>query len=99
MRLDFNVESLGDAEQAHQHLGERDLGERLVEDRFADRPYGGLELVDARILRHPAGVEMQLGDPVVVALEEREAVLGQVLLVLRVQCADDAEIDGRILLV
>ncbi len=39
---------------------------------------------------------MQLGDAVVVAVEEREEVLGEVALVLRAQRADDAEVDGGV---
>ena len=39
---------------------------------------------------------MQPRDAVVVALEESEEVLGQVVLVARIERADDAEIDGRV---
>ena len=43
--------------------------------------------------RHPARIDVQRRDAVVVALEEREEVLGEVVLVARVERADDAEID------
>ena len=39
---------------------------------------------------------MQPCDAVVIAIEEGEEVLGEVVLVARVERADDAEIDGRV---
>ncbi len=52
-----------------------------------------LELVDARALRHPARLDVQHRDALVVALEEREEVLREVVLVVVGQRADDAEVD------
>ena len=70
--------------------------QRLVEDRLADRAHRGFELVDARAGRHPAGLDVQLGDAAVVAIEEREEILGEIVLVARVERADDAEVDRRV---
>jgi hypothetical protein len=39
---------------------------------------------------------VQLRDASVIALEEREEVLGQVVLVARIERADDAEVDGGV---
>ena len=39
LRLHAHVEAARDLEQAHQHLRERDLRQRLVEDRLADRAH------------------------------------------------------------
>ena len=96
LRLHFHVEAPRRLEQAEQHDAEGDVPERLVEDRLADRAHGRLELVDARVLRHPGGVDVQLRHAPVVALEERQEVLGQIHLVARAQAADDAEIDRHV---
>ena len=96
LRLHAHVEATCDLEQPHQHRRERDLLERLVEDRFADRAHGRFQFVDARVYGHPARVDVQPRDPVVVALEEREEVLGEVVLVARVERAHDAEVDRRV---
>ena len=56
----------------------------------------GLHLVDARAGRHPAGLQMQLRDAPVVAVEHREEILRQVVLVARIERADDAEIHRRV---
>ena len=45
------------------------------------RADGRLELVRAGARRHPAGLHVQFGDALVVALEERQEVLRQVMLV------------------
>ena len=62
-------------------LAERDLRQRPVEDRLADDADLGLELVDARVRRHPARLDVRGRDAVVVAAEEREEVLREVALV------------------
>ena len=40
---------------------------------------------------------VQLRDPPVVAIEDREEILGEVVLVARVERADDAEVDRDVL--
>ena len=93
LRLDLDVEAARGLEQPHQHLAERDLLQRPVEVRLAHGADRALELVDARARRHPAALDVQLGHALVVAPEEGEEVLRQVLLVELGQRADDAEVE------
>ena len=58
-----------------------------------------LELVDARVRRHPARFEVRGRDAVVVAAEEREEVLREIALVALRQRAHDAEVDRDVLAV
>src|SRR3546814_18438050 len=88
--------SLLGAEQLQQHLGQRDLRQRTREVRLADRARSGLEFVDADVRGHPAGLHVQLGDAAVVLVEDRHEVLGEVVLVLAGELADDPEVEiGR----
>ena len=82
-RLDLHVEATRRLEQPDHHLREGDLRQRLVEDRLADGAHRGFEFVDARFRWYPAGVDVQFGDAMVVAIEERKEVAGEVLLVGR----------------
>ena len=43
------LEALRGLEQADEHLAERNLAQRLVGDRLADRAHGGFELVDTHV--------------------------------------------------
>ena len=97
LRLHFHVELARRLKQAQQHEPERDVLQRLVEDRLADRAHGGLELVDARTGRHPARIDVQGRDAPVIAAEEREKILGEIVLIALVERADDAEVDGDVL--
>ena len=72
---------------------EGDVLQRAVEDRLAHRAHGGLHLVDARTRRHPARLEVQQRDAPVVAIEHRQEILGQVVLIAGIERADDAEVD------
>ena len=45
---------------------------------------------------HPAGLDVQHGDAPIVAVEHREEILGEVVLVARIERADDAEVDRRV---
>jgi hypothetical protein len=71
--------------------------QRLVEDRLAHRADRGFHLVDARALGHPAGFQVQHRDLAIVAFEHREEILREVILVARIQRADDAEIHRGVL--
>ena len=62
LRLRLHLELLGHLEQLRQQLGDRDLVQRQVEDRLADRAAGLGERVDRAPPRHIAGLEMHLGD-------------------------------------
>ena len=75
---------------------EGDVLERLVEDRLAHGAHRRLHLVDARAGGHPAGLHVQLRDAPVVAVEHREEILRQIVLVARIERADDAEVDRRV---
>ncbi len=96
LRLHLHVEAPRRLEQAQQHLGEGDLLERLVVDGLADRAHRGLEFVDPRGFRHPAALDMQLRDAAIVAVEEGHEIFRQIMLIARLQGADDAEIHGGI---
>ena len=97
--LDFDVEAARHLEQAQQGAAELDLFQRLVEDGFADGADRCFELIHPRSARHPAGVDVRLGDALVVALEEGEEVLRQVVLVDVGQRAHDAEVERDVLTV
>ena len=71
LRLDLHAEAPRDLEEAHQQLAEVDLLQRPVEDRLAHRADRALELVHARVARHPARLDVRDRDAVVVAVEER----------------------------
>ena len=92
--------ALGGTEQFAQHLAQRHLAQRPGKVGLAHRARGRLQLVDAHRCRHPACLHVQLGDAPVVLVEDGHEVLGQVVLVLRRELADDAEIqhhEARIL--
>ncbi len=59
----------------------------------ADRAF---EFLDPRVRRHPARFEVQCRDAVVVALEEREEILREIVLVEVGERADDPEIQRDI---
>jgi hypothetical protein len=81
LRLHFHVEAARGLEQAQQHLAERDVLQRTVEDRFAAGAHGRFQFIDAGFLRRPAGLDVGLGHALVVAAEEGQEVLRQVVLV------------------
>src|SRR5690606_21583219 len=75
-----------------QYQPEGDLLQGPVEEGLAAGPDRAFELVDAGVVRNPARLDMELGDPLVVASEEGEEVLGKVVLVELRERADDAEV-------
>ncbi len=92
LRLDLDLKPARGLEQPHQHHAQRDLLKRAIEVRLADRAHRRFEFVDAGAGRHPAGLDVQLRNPLVVTPEEGGEVLRQVLLVVFGQRADDAEV-------
>ncbi len=92
LRLDFHIELARGLEQAQQHAAQRNLLERPVEEGFADGTDCRLELVDAGFLGCPAGFDVHFGDALVIALEEGQEILRQIVLVDIGQGADDAEV-------
>ncbi len=93
LRLDLDIEASRGLEQAHQHQPQRQLLQRPVEERLAAGAHRRLEFLDPRMTRHPSGLDVQFGHPAVVAPEEGEEVLRQVVLVELGQRADDAEVE------
>ena len=59
LRLHLDVEAARGLEQPQQHAAERDLLQRPVEDRLAHRADRGFELVDARVRRRPARLDVR----------------------------------------
>src|SRR5204863_4289521 len=78
LRLDLDVEAPRGLEQAQEQPAEIDLLQRAREYRLAHRADRRFELVDARRGRHPARIEVRLGDAAVVAVEEGEEILSEV---------------------
>ena len=93
LRLQGEFVFLRGAEDLDQHFGQRDFRQRPGEVRLADRARGRFQFVDADMRRNPAGLHVKLGDAAIVAIEDRHEILGEVVLVLARQLADDAEID------
>ena len=91
------MEAARGLEQAQQHPAEGNVLQRPVEHRLAHGADGVLELVHARVGRHPARFQVRLRHALVIALEEGEKILRQVVLVDVGERAHDAEIDGDVL--
>ena len=73
--LHLHVELASGLKELDQKVAERDLVQRLGEDRLADFLNHALERVRVRALGNPAGFEMQSGHLPVVPIEEGEQVL------------------------
>ena len=78
-------------------MPEGNVLERLVEDRLASRADRAFEFIDPGIARHPARLDVRLGDALVIATEEGEEVLREVIAINIGQRADDAEIERDVL--
>ena len=94
--LHRHIEACGGAKQVDQQLAEGDFGNGPLEDGFADRAHGRLEVLDARIRRHPAAFDMQARDLVVVAAENRQQVAPEIVLVGLAERADNRAVDGDV---
>src|SRR5207237_10130650 len=94
--LDQTVKAPSALATPQQARPEGDVLARTMQDRLAHRAPRGLHLVEARTGGHPAGLEVQLRDPPVIAIEDREEVLREVILVARIERAEDAEVDRRV---
>ena len=93
MGLHLHPEAFGDLEELAHQPRQRDLVERQAEDRLGDRARGLGEPVDRLIGRHEPRRDMDLGDPVVVADEERIEHVREVAPRRPVDPPHDAEID------
>ncbi len=96
LRLHFHVEAARSLEQPHQHEPQRNLAEGAIEVRLAAGANGAFELLHAGLFGRPAGFDMQQRHTVVIALEEGQEILRQVILVEFRQRPDDAEIQRDI---
>ncbi len=97
LRPVFDVEAARSLKQAQQHATEGNLLQGAIEERLAAGAYRRLQFLDARLGRRPARFDMHLGDTLVVAAEEGEKVVRQIILVDVGERADDAEIQCHIL--
>src|SRR5207248_3864715 len=96
LRLDFDVEAPRSLEKAQEQPAEVDFLQRPREHRLAHRADRRLELVDAGAGRHPACLEVRLGDAAIVAIEKSEKVLREVVLIHLGERAHDAEVEPDI---
>ncbi len=94
-RAQVHVELGGDLEQLGQQAAHRHFGRRAAQHGLADGAQGLGEAVDVLVRRHVAGLEMDLGDALVVAAQEAPQHFGQIAPLFRLQPADNAEIDGN----
>ena len=69
--------------------------QRLVQQRLADGAAGLGEVLDVLVGRDVAGLEMDLRHPAVVAVQEAQQHVGQIVAGGAVQPAHDPEIDRR----
>ena len=65
-----------DVEQLEQHPRHRDFRGILPEDRLSDRAQSLREIIHRMIGRHIAGLEVNLGNALVIALQEAFQDLG-----------------------
>ncbi len=93
LRLGLHLELLGDLKQLRQQLRDRNLVQRQIEDRLADRAAGLRERVDRAPARDVARLEMHLGDAPVVAGQEADQHVREIVAGSAVEPAHDAEID------
>src|SRR5205814_6894504 len=69
---------------------------RPMGDRLAHGPDLALQLIGTRVLRNPAGCDMRGRYSMVVAAEESEEILSEVILVGLRERAHDAEVEGDV---
>ena len=94
LRLGLHLELLGDLEELREKAGERDLLQRLAEDRLADRTAGLGEGVDRPARRHVARGEVDFRHAAVVAGKKAEQHIREEEAGRAVEPAHDAEIDN-----
>ena len=99
LRLDLDVESARRLEQLHEHAAQRDFLQRPVEDRLAHGADFAFQLVDARLGGNPSRLDVSGRDTMIVAPEEGEKILCEVVLVGLRKRAHDAEIERDVLAV
>ena len=70
---------------------------QLFKDGLAHGANRKLKLFNVGIRRHPAGIDVQLGNLTVIAVEESNEVFCEITLIVFVQRADDTAVDTDIL--
>ena len=93
MWLDFHVKLAGGLEKSQQDEPKRNIFQRLVEYRLANRPHRELEFSDACVRWDPTGIHMQSRDAIIVTVEESQKVCGKIMLIPGTQTSDDSKID------
>ena len=78
-------------------MAEGDLRQRLLKDGLADRADRELKLFNIGVRRNPTGVDVQLGNLTIIAVEKGDKVFRQIALIFFVQRADNAAVDANIL--
>ena len=96
LRLNLDIETPRCLEKLHQDFSQRDLLQRPVEYRFAHGADFALERVDARVGRHPAGLDVSCGDPAIVPAEERQEILREIAFVSLGERTHDAEVQSDV---
>ncbi|SSM29204.1 Uncharacterised protein [Klebsiella pneumoniae] len=66
-------------------MAEGDLRQRLLKDRLADRADRELKLFNVGIGRNPTGIDVQLGNFTIIAVEKGDKVFRQIALIFFVQ--------------
>src|SRR5579885_830109 len=85
-----------DLKQAHQQLSKRYVTQRLFKNRFGNRSYRTLELVNTGIRWQPSAGDMQFGNTLIIAFEECDHVFCDIALIIVVERTNNAEINDDI---
>ena len=78
-------------------MAKRDFRQRLFKNRLADGTNSKLELFNVGIRGNPAGINVQLRNFAVIAVEEGNEVFRQIALIFFVQRADDTAVNANVL--
>src|SRR6056297_255316 len=90
----FHAETLGDFEKVAQKLAHGYAGRIHAEDGFTDRAQRPGEFIDVTVTGDIPRLEMNLGDALIVALDEAIENLGVDAARVFVDMAHDAEVEG-----
>ena len=78
-------------------MAKRDFRQRFFKDRLADGTNSKLELFDVGIRGNPAGINVQLRNFAIIAVEEGNEVLRQIALIFFVQRTDNTAVNTNVL--
>ncbi len=94
--MHFHVKAAGGLEQGQQKAAKGNILERPVKNRLRYRANRRFKFINPSFRRHPAGFNVQFRHPPVIAVEKRQKILGQIVLVGRTQRPDNAKVHGDI---